>query len=86
MFFKQGPRGFFIILLFTGVGIVYNRGMRHRGTLRPLNKLVLPQSPLQATPLKLYVYIVNFFREVCNPTMHYIPIDLHIVLYKLMII
>ncbi len=47
-------------------GIVYNRGMRHRGTLRRLNNLALPQSPLHATPLKLYVYIVNFFREVCN--------------------
>ncbi len=48
------------------LGIVYNRGMRHRGTLRPLNKLAPPQSQLQATPLKFYVYIVNFFREVCN--------------------
>ncbi len=47
-------------------GIVYNRGMRDRGTLRPLNKLALPQSLRQATPLKFYVYIVNFFREVCN--------------------
>ncbi len=49
-------------------GIVYNRGMRHRGTLSALNKLALPQSPLQATPLKCFVYIVNFFRKVCNTT------------------
>ncbi len=37
-------------------GIVYNRSMRHRGTLRPLNKLALPQSPLQATLLTFYIY------------------------------
>ncbi len=42
-------------------GKVYNKGMKYRGTLRPLNKLALPQSPLQATQLKLYVYIVNFW-------------------------
>ncbi len=60
-------------------GTVYSRGMRHRGTLRHLNKLALSQSPLQATQLKIYVYIVNFVREIYN-TMHYRPIDLYIII------
>ncbi len=55
-----------IFLLFNSVGYSLQQDMRHRDTLRLLNKLALPQSPLQATQLKIYVYIVNFCREIYN--------------------
>ncbi len=64
LFYNKDPEDFFYYSIVWGT--VYSRGMGHRGTLRPLNKLALPKSPLQATWLKIYAYLVNFFREIYN--------------------
>ncbi len=62
-FFNKDPEIFFYYSIVWGISLQQGyEAQRH--VIRPLNKLALPQSPLQATPLKFYTHNLSYINKV----------------------
>ncbi len=53
-------------LLFNSMVYSLHQGYEAQRHVKTFEQISSAPIPLQATPLKFYGYIVNFFREICN--------------------